>query len=67
MPIEARRVFRVSLTVALALVVAYALGKPLPYLAPIFGLVFSMAPKPPMGLKGLIGLVILVALPWVPV
>lgn len=62
MPIEARRVFRVSLTVALALVVAYAMGKPLPYLAPIFALVLSLAPKPPMGLKSLVGLAILVGL-----
>jgi len=50
-----------SLTVALALGVAFALGRPLPFLAPIFALVFTAAPKPPMGMKGLLALVVLVA------
>lgn len=62
MTIQASRAFRMSLTVALALAVAYGLALPIPYLAPIFALVFSAAPKPPMGLKGLIGLVILVTI-----
>lgn len=62
MPIEARRVFRVSLTVAVALVVGYGLDFPLPFLAPLFAMVLSVAPKPPMGIKGLIGLAVLVLL-----
>jgi DUF2955 family protein len=60
MPIAARRVFRLSLTVALSLAGAYALAVPLPYLAPIFALMFTATPSPPMGLKGLFGLVVLV-------
>lgn len=60
MPIAAKRVFRLSLTLALALAGAYALGVPLPYLAPIFALVLTASPVPPMGFKGLFGLLLLV-------
>lgn len=59
-PVAGRRVFRLSLTVALALAGGYALAVPLPYLAPIFALVLTATPGPPMGLKGLIGLFLLV-------
>lgn len=60
MPITSRRVFRLSLTVALALAGAYGLAVPLPYLAPIFALMLTASPAPPMGLKSLFGLVVLV-------
>lgn len=60
MPIAARRVFRLSLTVALSLAAGYALNRPLPYLAPIFALVLTITPSPPMGFKGLFGLSLLV-------
>ena len=43
MPIAARRVFRLSLTMALALAGAYGLALPLPYLAPLFALVLTAA------------------------
>ena len=56
MPIGARRIFRISLTVALSLAIAYGAALPLPYLAPIFALVLTVQPAPPMGLKGLLGL-----------
>ena len=59
MPLAARRVFRLSLTVALSLACAYALGIPLPYLAPLFALMLTVTPSPPMGLKGLFGLILL--------
>ena len=58
MPIGARRVFRISLTIALSLAIAYGMAFPLPYLAPIFVLVLSAQPAPPMGLKGLLGLIL---------
>ena len=61
MPIAAKRVFRLSLTVALALVVAYGSGQPLPFIAPMFAFMLGAAPKPPMGPKGLIGLVVILA------
>jgi len=57
MPIEARRVFRLSLTVALSLAVAYALQLPLPFITPLFALMLTVGPTPPMGVKGLIGLI----------
>lgn len=62
MSIGARRAFRLSLTVALALVLAYAMASPLPYLAPIFAWLLTMEPKKPLGLKGLLVLVAVTAL-----
>jgi hypothetical protein len=62
MPIEARRIFRLSLTTALALAGAYALALPLPFLAPLFALLLTAAPVAPMGLKGLLGLILVVLL-----
>jgi hypothetical protein len=62
MHIQARRIFRLSGTVALALAAAYAMQLPLPFLAPLFALMLAAPPKPPMGLKGLFGLVMVVAL-----
>jgi uncharacterized membrane protein YccC len=60
MPLEARRVFRLGLTMALALAAAYALGAPLPYLAPVIALTLGATPAPPMGPKGLLGLILVV-------
>jgi hypothetical protein len=62
MPVAARRIFRLSLIVALALAGAYAFALPLPFLAPLFAFLLAAAPAPPMGLKGLIGLILLVLL-----
>ncbi len=62
MSIAARRVFRLSLTVAVSLAVAYGLQLPLPFIAPLFALMLTAAPAPPMGLKGLFGLILLVLL-----
>ena len=62
MHIQARRIFRLSATVALALAAAYALKLPLPFLAPLFALMLTAPPKPPAGLKGLFGLVVVVVL-----
>ena len=60
MHIQARRVFRLSLTTALALAGAYALQMPLPYLAPLFAWMLTATPAPPMGSKGLLGLILVV-------
>lgn len=60
MRIEARRVFRVSFTMALSLAIAYGMVFPLPFLAPIFALLFTTPPAPPMGVKSLFGLILLV-------
>jgi hypothetical protein len=62
MHIQARRIFRLSGTVALALAAAYAMQLPLPFLAPLFALMLTAPPKPPMGLKGLFSLVLVVLL-----
>jgi len=47
---------------ALSLVVAYALAFPLPFLAPIFALMLTVNPAPPMGWKTLLKLILLVSL-----
>lgn len=62
MPVVARRIFRLSLTTALALAGAYGLSLPLPFLAPIFALLLTATPAPPIGPKGLFGLIIMVAI-----
>jgi hypothetical protein len=59
MPIAAKRVFRLSLTIALALGAAYATAQPLPFIAPLFAFMLGAAPKPPMGPKGLAGLLLI--------
>jgi hypothetical protein len=58
-PIIARRVFRVALTAALALAIAYGVALPLPYLAPILAVSVALMPGRPMGVKGLLGLLLL--------
>lgn len=61
MHIGARRAFRVSLTTALALVAGYSLALNMPYFAPLFGFLLTVAPRPPMALKGLLGLLVVVS------
>lgn len=60
MPVQARRVFRLALTMALALLCGYALAMPLPFLAPLFAMMLGATPGPPLGLKQLAGLVFVV-------
>jgi hypothetical protein len=60
--VEARRVFRLSLTVASSLAVGYGIGLDLPFIAPIFALMLTAAPGPPMGAKSLLGLILVVVL-----
>ncbi len=62
LPIGARRTFRLSLTVALALVVAYAMQLPLPFIAPLFAVLLTLKPAPPMGLKGLLKVILVVVI-----
>lgn len=58
MPIAARRIFRLSLTVALALALAYALAFPLAYIAPIFAMMLTSTGAPPMRAKGMVGAIL---------
>ncbi|MET0027242.1 MAG: DUF2955 domain-containing protein [Candidatus Thiodiazotropha sp.] len=62
LPVNARRAFRLSLTVALSLVIAYALQLPLPFIAPLFGILLSLKPAPPISLKNLMKLILVVAI-----
>ena len=62
MPLAARRTFRLGAVAALALALAYGLAMPLPFLAPLLALFLTAAPAPPMGLKSLLGLMLVVAL-----
>lgn len=58
MPLGARRTFRFGGVVAMALLLAYSLGAPLPFIAPVFAILLSAAPTPPMPLKGALGLLV---------
>jgi hypothetical protein len=60
LPLGARRVFRLSLTAALALAFSYALGGAMPFLAPIMALALTAPPGPPLPVKALVGLLVLV-------
>ncbi|MGD9297638.1 MAG: DUF2955 domain-containing protein, partial [Chromatiales bacterium] len=62
MHIRARRVFRLALAPSLSLAVAYAMAIPLPFLAPLFAYMLVSMPGPPIGAKGLAGLVIMIAI-----
>ena len=62
MPLAARRVYRLGLTMALSLVVAYGLPADLPFFAPLFALLLTAAPGPPLRPKALAGLILLVLL-----
>lgn len=62
MHIQARRVFRLSGVIALSLAIAYAIKAPLPFLAPLFALLLTVTPMPPLGPKKLIGLILVVLL-----
>jgi len=62
MHLQARRIFRLSLTPAVALAIAYAIAIPLPFIAPLFALFLTVMPGPPLGAKKLLGLIILVML-----
>ncbi len=62
MHIGARRAFRVSLTTSLALVAGYSLALDMPFFAPLFGFLLTVAPKPPMAVKGLFGLLVVVSI-----
>lgn len=62
MHIQARRIFRLSGTVALTLAGAYALQLPLPFIAPLFALLLTATPTPPMPWKGLLALLLMALL-----
>ncbi|MGD8557849.1 MAG: DUF2955 domain-containing protein, partial [Chromatiales bacterium] len=62
MELQARRVFRLALVPSLSLAVAYGMAIPLPFLAPIFAFMFASMPGPPIGAKGLVGLVVVMSI-----
>jgi hypothetical protein len=62
MPLAARRTFRLGAVAALSLALAYGLATPLPFLAPLFAVFLTATPAPPMGVKGLLGLLLVVVI-----
>jgi len=62
MPLAVRRMFRVALTVSLSLAVAYGAAIPMPFLAPLLAISVALIPGPPMGLKSLLGLALVMLL-----
>ncbi len=59
MPLSARRVLRLSLTITLSLAISYAIALPLAFLTPLFALVLTATPAPPLNLKKLLSLILL--------
>ncbi len=59
MTTQARRIFRLSFTPAIALVMAYALPVSLPFLAPLFAFFLASMPGSPLTIKKLLALIIL--------
>ncbi|GHD08449.1 hypothetical protein GCM10007052_05370 [Halioglobus japonicus] len=62
MNLGTRRVFRLSFNISLALVAGYSMALSFPFMAPLFAFMLAAQPKPPPGVKGLIGLPLAVAL-----
>ncbi|MDP5054981.1 MAG: DUF2955 domain-containing protein, partial [Congregibacter sp.] len=56
------RVLRFAFAVSLALILAYGLQFPLPFMTPLFVILLSAMPGPPMGPKGLLGLLLIMVL-----
>lgn len=56
------RALRLAIAAALALATAYGLAIPLPFLAPVFVVILSTMPGPPMGAKALLVLVLVMCL-----
>ena len=55
-----RKAIRFALAIALSLAIAYGGGLPLPFIAPMFVVLLSTMPGPPMGPKQLVGLLLIV-------
>jgi hypothetical protein len=62
MPIEARRALRLGIAAPLSLVLAYSLGLPLPYLAPLLAVFLGAAPTPLPGPGAVIKLLLVLAI-----
>jgi len=62
MPLPARRTFRLGAIAALSLALAYGFATPLPFLAPLFAVALTATPAPPMRLKALAGLLLVVGI-----
>ena len=62
MPLAARRVFRLGLTTALTLAIAYGFPIPFPYVAAIFAFIITSVPSLRFTLKKLIVLIVLILL-----
>ncbi len=60
MPVRARRIFRLGLTVAITLACSYGMALDMPFIAPLFALLLTATPGPPMPAKQLLMLVVLV-------
>jgi len=60
MDIQARRIFRLTITPALAMLIAYGLALPLAFIAPLFAFMLVAKPSPPMGAKNLFILLVIV-------
>lgn len=60
MGIGACRVYRLSAVVTISLTISYAVGLAVPFFSPLMALFLAVAPSPPLGLKQLFGLIVVV-------
>jgi len=61
-PLQARWVFRLAFVITVSLVIAYAIAMPLPFITPIFAVILTAKPAPPIQAKQLVGLILVVAI-----
>lgn len=62
LPDQTKRLYRISLATALSLVIAYGLRLELPFIVPLFTFLLALKSEQPVGLKGLLGLVLIITL-----
>ncbi|HSC67669.1 MAG TPA: DUF2955 domain-containing protein, partial [Cellvibrio sp.] len=62
MPLGARRTFRFGSVVAISLLLAYAFGAPMPFFTPLFAIILTSIPGPPIPVKGAIALLLLASI-----
>ena len=62
MPQQTKRIYRISLVTALALAIAYGMQIPMPFIAPLFAFLLALKSEQAIGLKGLVGLLLVITI-----
>ena len=62
MPQQTKCIYRISLVTALALAIAYGMQIPMPFIAPLFAFLLALKSEQAIGLKGLVGLLLVITI-----